>query len=473
MSNPIKLLSRLFRKNPTNVVVSELYSKMSQPLFVHPKMGEMVMKAYLSQVNSDVGFLRGETDQTSVAVTRHNDFAVIDISGALTAREESVPCSAPPASYEVIKQDMSDLLADDSIKTIIGRFDSPGGMASQNMDLSDFIYSSRGQGTRMIAMVDDMAYSAAFGIASAFDEIWVTRTSGVGSVGVVSYHIDQSEANSKAGIKIEYIYAGDKKVLGNPHEELSEEGRKEYQAEVNRLYNIFTATVARNLNLSVEQVRATEAGTFNGEDAIEAGFAHTVGTFDDLLLSLMKEQKSSSTTLQEGNELEANADVEKQTTEQIIDKIEEASKLDTEGSEGFESNVDLIVDQEYVDDHAKQENDGVPGDAEENSPELNQDDQSEKEADLAAEKAKQEAEKLQELDGRNAGIKALCEAANVTSSAENFIKSSMTLDQVRSDLLSLTSTRESNAIVNSKSVALTTEKSSKDSWADAFEKVNK
>lgn len=302
MSNAMKLLSRLFVRDSANQVVTELYAKaMNQPLFVHPGMGEMVIQGYLhadvSQLKGDAG-RRGE-NQIEASV------GVLGISGALVARETPGPCGGGPLSYEEIRADFDMLMTDPAIKTIIGRFDTPGGMAAQNMDLSDYIYASRGQGKRLIAMVDDMAYSAGFALASAFDEIWVTRTSGVGSVGVVSYHVNQSEYNNKLGVKIEYIYAGQQKIDGHPHGPLSEEAKGRFQGEVTRLYNLFTATTARNLGLSVEAVKATEAGTFHGEKAIEAGFAHKLGTFSDLLQSLIPEGESGVVvaTLQDQSDL--------------------------------------------------------------------------------------------------------------------------------------------------------------------------
>jgi len=484
--NPLKVLSKLFKKHPNNAVVSELYSKMSQPLFVHPELGEAVMRSYLHATEQNYGFLQGDTERDgSGHVVRSNNVAVIDIAGALTAREENVPCAASPASYEVIKQDMAMLLEDESITTIVGRFDSPGGMAAQNMDLSDFIYASRGQGTKMIAMVDDMAYSAAFGIASAFDEIWVTRTSGVGSVGVVSYHVDQSEANAKAGIKIEYIYAGDKKILGNPHEELSEEGRKGYQAEVDRLYNLFTSTISRNLNLSVEQVKATQAGTFHGEEALKVGFAHKVGTFDELLTSLMAAQieKDKAIMAEKDHQVTIVADEsEKPTIEQALETAEKNAESFDEAAR-----VEDLPDRDGENSDPKQEQDlGVPNpedlpdnDGAEASEEINPEEQSEdkptKDDDglTAQDEAKLELEaaKLKLQEETNAEIMALCEAANVKNLARVFIGANMAIDQVREELLSLTATN-ANGIVNSTSVTLTndTDIISK-SWADAFDKV--
>lgn len=447
-SKTLKIISRLFKKNPSNAFVSDLYSKMTQPLFVHPELGEAVMRGYLEASASPM--LISDSEREGF-VTKSDNLAVIDISGALTAREESAPCSMPPASYETIKHDMQMLLDDPAVSTIIGRFDSPGGMASQNMDLSDFIYASRDQGTKMIAMVDDMAYSAAFGIASAFDEIWVTRTSGVGSVGVVSYHVDQSEANKRAGIKVEYIYAGDKKVLGNPHEELSDEARGMYQAEVSRLYNIFTATIARNLGLTVDAVKATEAGTFHGEEAIDAGFAHKLGTFDELLTSIVNAESSEEI-------VKSNL-----SSQALLDKKVEAIKS--------EKNSEVVEPEAQ----AEEVNESTPEDKPvKDEAGLTAQDRAELEVELERKELESKQHEVEaELVKRDASIRALCTAAGVPESAKDFILAEMKVEDVQAMLLELTATPESN-ISNSNSVALKRDRSDVQSgWRKAFKKANK
>ena len=452
MANPLKLLSKLFNKHPDNVVVSELYSKMAQPLFVHPHLGEMVMRSYLDAITLQPNSLAQDESEGGYS-TRSDNIAVLDISGALVAREMNVPCGQSPASYEGIKQEMQELINDPSISTIVGRFDSPGGMAAQNMDLSDFIYASRGQGTKLVAMVDDMAYSAAFGIASAFDEIWVTRTSGVGSVGVVSYHVDQSEANAKAGIKVEYIYAGDKKVLGNPHEALSEEGRASYQQEVSRLYTLFTATVARNLGMTIEAVQATQAGTFHGEEAVAAGFAHQVGTFDELLASLFESDEKSpdasknATIISQEDHTpeilaEADADVEVPVVEATEDKPEELADAKVEPE--LEQNVEEVL---------QESTETIITDAEE-EPEKNLEQSAQEAVDVLAKQ-------------RESSIRALSMSAGVPDAAQDFIDSGMSVDDVRTSLLDLTATPESN-IVSSSPIALKRDRSDvKAGWKQA------
>ena len=438
---------------------------MAQPLFVHPQLGAAVMRSYLDTPMDNAAkpqSRHGDNDEYSYAVTIRDNVAVMDVSGALTAREENVPCAQSPASYEVIKQDMQALMANKHIDTIIGRFDSPGGMAAQNMDLSDYIYASRGQGKKLIAMVDDMAYSAAYGIASAFDQIWVTRTSGVGSVGVVSYHVDQSEADAKAGIKIEYIFAGDKKVLGNPHEALTEEGRASYQQEVSRLYTLFTSTIARNLGMTLEAVQATQAGTFHGEEAVNAGFAHVIGTFDQLLESLTDERELASQVAaaaairQEADAPVIEAVVEEPVIEATI-AIEVAVEDEPILAEVEEPVIEATVEEPTIE---ATEDEPVIEAAVEDEPVI---------ADKSVELAAQDA--LAAQAKYEAGVRGLCLAAGVPDAASDFILADMSIVDIRANLLDLTSTPQSS-IVSATSIALKRDRSDVQAgWRKAIRKA--
>jgi len=422
------MLRRLFDKNPDSFAVANLYSKMSQPLFVHPELGESVVRSYFELFKSS-DMLSPIMDNMSSGTFMQDGIAVLDISGALVAREEATPCGQSPVSYEGLKAEISDLLINEEIHTVVARIDSPGGMAAQNMDLSDFIFSSRGQGTKLIAMVDDMAYSAAYGIASAFEEIWVTRTGGVGSVGVVSYHVDQSEANAKAGVKIEYVYAGNKKVQGNPNEPLSEEGRIEQQNEVDRLYNIFTATVARNLGLSIDDVKATEAGTFHGEEAIKVGFAHKLGTFDELLSSLL------SNDLDEIEDAEFSLLDEKEGIDLEVEKsfvsLEKTPKSEI-AEQALENNETNLIKSRLED---------LDKDTIQEILNLIKEEQ---------EQVKKESEQFKEYVTE---VNAICMAADVPAQAQKFIEEELQIEQIREKVLELTS-NENVEIESSTSVAV-------------------
>jgi len=278
MANPIQAISRLFQKKPKNALVHELYTKaIGRPLLAHAEMGAMMLKGYL---NTPIA--RDEDQDTAVQV--EGGIGVIDISGALVSRPMGL-CS--PLSYAEIQSNFDTLMENEAVSHIVLRIDSAGGEASNMFDLADHIFNARGV-KPIIAVVDDMAYSAAYGIASSADQVIVSRTSGVGSVGVVAYHIDESERQKQKGVKVEYLYAGDKKVYGNSSEPLADEARLEMQTEINRLYDLFVETVARNRGLNAQAVRETQAGTYHGEDAVSKGFADAVLSFNQVITNLAK-----------------------------------------------------------------------------------------------------------------------------------------------------------------------------------------
>ncbi|OYW52261.1 MAG: hypothetical protein B7Z29_20200, partial [Hyphomicrobium sp. 12-62-95] len=146
------------------------------------------------------------------------------------------------------------------------------------------------------AFINDMAASAAYGIASAAREIVVSPTSIVGSIGVVLTHMDRSAEMAKKGVKATLIYAGAHKVDGHPFGPLSESVQADLQAEVIAFYDQFVGLVARGrTGLTEAAIRGTEARTFIGQDAIARGLADRIASIDDVLHSLSSQAQAAAT----------------------------------------------------------------------------------------------------------------------------------------------------------------------------------
>ncbi|MGL9758913.1 MAG: S49 family peptidase [Wolbachia sp.] len=207
---------------------------------------------------------------------------VIPIHGILTKKSEAFDDILGMTSYEKIREEIEEALIDKEVETIILDIDSPGGEVSGLFDLSDFIYEARTK-KRIVAIANDDAYSAAYAIASSAEKVLVTRTSGVGSIGVIASHIDQSAFDEKQGIKYTTVFAGKRKNDLNPHEPITSESLESLQGEVNRLYEMFAQLIARNRNLSTGKIKSTEAGLYFGEKAIEIGLADGITTFSEFI----------------------------------------------------------------------------------------------------------------------------------------------------------------------------------------------
>lgn len=213
--------------------------------------------------------------------------AVLPILGTLVRRGSWLASESGLASYDRLTNAFAEIAMSDSVRGIMLEMDTPGGEAGGCFDFADFIRkTSEATGKPVWAHVNECAASAGYAIASAASQIWVPTTGEVGSIGVLAAHVDQSGADRKAGLDWTYIYAGEEKVDGNPHEPLSDSARSVLQADIDMLYGMFVGLVARNRRITPKAVRATKARMFRGKNAVAAGFADRVGTFDEALAAL-------------------------------------------------------------------------------------------------------------------------------------------------------------------------------------------
>ena len=265
------------------------------PLLIHPRKLEVI----LSVVGPRMGMVVPETSAHQLAqitpperVMRSDlqtpNIAVISILGTLVRRTGAMDAASGLISYASISAQIDAAINDPNVDAVLLDIDSPGGEAGGAFDLADEIMSARS--TKPIwAVANDDAFSAAYAIACSAERIYLTRTGGVGSIGVIALHVDQTQRDALDGYRYTAIYAGDRKNDLSPHLPLSNEASTALQTEVDRLYEMFVTTVATNRGLDAQTVRDTQAGLFYAGDAIEAGFADAIGTADDALRALAME----------------------------------------------------------------------------------------------------------------------------------------------------------------------------------------
>lgn len=224
-----------------------------------------------------------------------NGVASITIDGSLVNRGAWIGANSGLVSYEGIGAQLADAVADNSITSIVLDINSPGGEAGGMFGLAKAVRDAAAIKT-VIAVVNDMAASAAYGIASGASEIIVSETSMVGSIGVVLLHLDRTAEMEKKGIRPTLIHAGAHKVDGNPFAPLPAGVRAHMQAEVDKIYSLFVSAVAagRGMRLGNEAARKTEARVFLGAEAVARGLADRVGSYEAVMASLTRTSSRSS-----------------------------------------------------------------------------------------------------------------------------------------------------------------------------------
>lgn len=208
--------------------------------------------------------------------------AVIPVVGSLVRRTLGLDPASGFTSYADIAGMVDAALADPGVEGILLDIDSPGGEAGGVFELGERIRAADAL-KPIWALASDSAFSAAYAIGSAASRLTVTRTGGVGSIGVIAMHVDQTARDTQQGYRYTAITAGDQKSDFSPHEPLDPQAHARLQAEVDRLYGIFLTHVATMRAVDVDAVRATQAGVYFGQDAVTVGLADAVGSLDGVL----------------------------------------------------------------------------------------------------------------------------------------------------------------------------------------------
>lgn len=266
------------------------------PLLIHPTKAEVILHVLdgripisgaLAPLGPEANRFTGDGMTRGEMARVDGGVAIIPVIGSLVNRGAWIGARSGMTSYEGLAAQISDARKDPKVKAIMLDLDSPGGEATGMFGLASVIREAAAE-KPVVAYVNDMAASAAYGIASQATEIVVSPTSIVGSIGVVLTHFDRSGEMAAKGIKPTLIYAGANKVDGHPFGPLSDAVRADLQTQVAKFYDQFVSLVAlgRGDRLTEQNARATEARTFLGQEAIDRGLADRVASFDAVLASL-------------------------------------------------------------------------------------------------------------------------------------------------------------------------------------------
>ncbi len=218
---------------------------------------------------------------------RNGAIAVMPIYGVLLQRLDMLLEMSGGTSTDRLAKDFRALMGDPNIGTIVLDVDSPGGGVYGIGELAAEIFAARSE-KRIVAVVNSMAGSAAYWLATAAQEVVVTTGGEVGSIGCYMIHEDWSGAYEMAGVKPTLIKFGEHKAEGNDIEPLSEEARDYIQKRVDGYGMDFVRDVAKNRGVDPARVMKDwgQGRMFRAREAVRLGMADRVGTLQETLLRL-------------------------------------------------------------------------------------------------------------------------------------------------------------------------------------------
>lgn len=216
--------------------------------------------------------------------------AVLPLRGVITPRTSFMSYLFGGMGLVDFMDEFRSALADDDVGSILIDVDSPGGRTSLVPEVGAEIRAARGK-KPIVAIANTTAASAAYWIATQADELVVTPSGFVGSVGTYIVHEDWSGMNEQLGIDPTYIVsaASPHKVDGNPDEPLSEDARETWQQDVDDITAQFFQAIAKGRGTNVKDVRENygQGRCLSATRALDAGMVDTVQTYDEVIARLV------------------------------------------------------------------------------------------------------------------------------------------------------------------------------------------
>lgn len=197
--------------------------------------------------------------------------ATITVSGIIGKHLSALETMCGGVDVDRLSAQLTEAAADDSVQVVVLDIDSPGGVVTGVPELAAQI---RALGKPTLAFTDTQACSAGYWLAAACDSIVATPTADLGSIGVYIALLDDSAWYAKEGYKLELIKAGTFKGMGMSGQPLADAERALLQADVDAIYEMFTADVlTRRGSVSTETMQGQ---TFMGARAVTAGLADEI-----------------------------------------------------------------------------------------------------------------------------------------------------------------------------------------------------
>ena len=219
----------------------------------------------------------------------------LDVTGTLVAKHDDFNACMGFTSYEKLYSQFEKQV-DMGIEKVVLNVDSGGGEARTAFEMADqFKALAVENNIPIYAYVDGLSASAAFLWSSIADEIVARPDSEIGSVGVVVQLVNNSKMLENEGITRKFITYGENKVPFDDSGEFTTRFIQSIQDKVNKTGIQFNKFIARNRNMQVEDVIATQAEVYDAEDALAVGFIDKIMTkseFYDNYLPKLSNRKS-------------------------------------------------------------------------------------------------------------------------------------------------------------------------------------
>ena len=173
-----------------------------------------------------------------------------------------------------------------NLKAVVLQINSPGGSPVQSEMISKRIRDlSEDKNIPVLAFVEDVAASGGYWLACAADEIFASKASIIGSIGVVSSGFGFDKAIKKIGVDRRLYTSGENKAILDPFLPENKDDIKRLKDIQKELHNQFISFVKSRRGSKIsDQNKDLFTGAFwSGEKSLEIGLIDDYGEMKSVL----------------------------------------------------------------------------------------------------------------------------------------------------------------------------------------------
>jgi protease-4 len=181
-----------------------------------------------------------------------------------------------------IVRELGDYEEDTSVRAIVVRIQSPGGVVAPTQEIYDAILRVRNRGKPVVASMGSVAASGGYYLAAAATRIVANPGTLTGSIGVIMQLAEIEGLLKKVGVRYEVIKAGRFKDSASFARPMTPEERAVLQAVLDDMHDQFVTAIAEGRRLGKDRVRALADGrVYSGRMAKELGLVDALGGLDE------------------------------------------------------------------------------------------------------------------------------------------------------------------------------------------------
>jgi protease-4 len=186
-------------------------------------------------------------------------------------------------SDRVVKE-LDDYGEDPTIRAIVVRIQSPGGVVGPTQEIYDTIMRISGRGKPVVASMGSVAASGGYYLAAAATRIVANPGTLTGSIGVIMQLAEIEGLLKKVGVRYEVIKSGRYKDSGSFARPMTPDERAVLQAVLDDMHDQFVTAVAEGRRLAKDRVKALADGrVYSGRMAKDLGLVDALGGLDEAI----------------------------------------------------------------------------------------------------------------------------------------------------------------------------------------------